>query len=189
MPLMRSALPFVAVLAGLLGAACDRRPASDLRPIATVKDIMLSIIDPSADFVWEAVATIVTPAGTEERMPKNDEEWLHVRKHAIHLLEASNLLVVEGRKVGRPGERSENPKIELEPEEMDALIAKDRPTWVARAHALQDAVAVALRAIEAKDPPALTEAGEGIEAACENCHLTYWYPGQGPPPPPADARP
>ena len=27
----------------------------------------------------------------------------------------------------------------------------------------------------------LSEAGEAIDTACENCHLKYWYPNGGPP--------
>jgi hypothetical protein len=41
--------------------ACDRAP--QFRPTATVKDIMTSIVDPSADVLWNSVATIVTATG------------------------------------------------------------------------------------------------------------------------------
>ena len=66
----------VALCALLLAAAgCSRReePAaqSQFRPTATVKDIMTSIVDPESDVLWNAVATIVSLSGTEEREPKN----------------------------------------------------------------------------------------------------------------------
>jgi len=35
---------------------------------------------------------------------------------------------------------------------------------------------VALKAIDAKNVMGLLDAGEGIDNACENCHLKYWYP-------------
>jgi len=163
-------------------AGCNTaRQPEELRPTATVKDIMDSIVDPSADVLWESVATIVTAEGTEERAPKTDEEWTNVRRHAVQLVEASNLLLIKGRHVARPGERSENAKIELEPEEIESLIDKDWNTWTRLALALHDATMPAFDAIQAKNAQGLWDAGEGIDTACENCHLKYWYPNSGPP--------
>src|SRR2546422_1189109 len=117
---------FLAAVALFLVAACNRaKPAeSPLRPTATIKDIMDSMVDPSADTLWESVATIVSAAGTEERRPKTDEDWTNVRRAAIRLIEGTNLLVMDGRHVAKPGEKSENPGIELEPQQMEDLINK-----------------------------------------------------------------
>ena len=160
-------------------AACNHAgsPAqSALRPMASIKDIMDAIVDPSADVLWESVATIVSAAGTEERRPKTDEDWANVKRNAIRIIEGANLLVMDGRRVAKPGEKSENPGIELEPAQMEELINQDRATFIQRAHALQDAASVALKAIEARSAEGLLDAGEGIDNACENCHLKYWYP-------------
>jgi hypothetical protein len=159
-------------------AGCSRsgRPDQALQPVATVKDIMDSMVDPSADFLWDSVATIVSVAGTEERSPKTDKEWSEVRKHAVELVEATNLLVMEGRHVAKPGEKAENPDVELGPEEIEALIKQDRQTWVGFAHGLHDAALVAFKATDARNAQGLLDAGEGIDTACENCHLRYWYP-------------
>ena len=56
--------------------------ASEFRTTATVKDIMDSIVDPSADYLWDSVATIVTRAGTEERRPRTSDDWKNVRRRA-----------------------------------------------------------------------------------------------------------
>jgi hypothetical protein len=151
-------------------------PPSPLRPVASIKDIMDSMVDPSADFLWESVATVVTAKGTDERQPRSDEDWANVRRRAVTLMEATNLLVMEGRHVALPGEKSANPGIELEPEEMEGLINQDRQTFINNAHALQDASLAALAAINKRNPQALLDAGEAIDTACENCHLKYWYP-------------
>ena len=151
-------------------------PPVDYRLTATIKDLMDSEVDPSADFLWESVATIVTRAGTEERRPRTEEQWKEVRRKAIALIEAPNLLIMEGRKVARPGEKSENPGIELGPEDMQQIIDGDRLTFMQRAHALQDAGLKALAAIDAKNVEGLSDAGEAIDEACESCHLKYWYP-------------
>ena len=103
---------------------------------------------------------------------------------ALALAEASNLLIVPGRHVARHGEKSETPGVELEPEEMEALINKDRTGWNARASALHDAAMLAVHAAEAHDANKVFEVGEKIENACENCHRQYWYPNEKLPEPP-----
>ena len=159
-------------------AACSgAKPAeSPLRPIATIKDIMDSMVDPSADVLWESVATIVSAAGTEERQPRTDEEWKTVHRRAVELVEATNLLIMEPRQVAKAGEKSENPGIELGPGEIQKLIDQDRQSFVDFAHKLHDAAMPALKATEARNAQALLDAGEAIDTACENCHLKYWYP-------------
>jgi len=157
-------------------------------PTATIKDLMLSIVDPSADAVWLSVTTIVDDKGLNETVPKSDEEWLKVRHGAIALAEAANLLKMPGRRVARPGEKSETPGVELEPEEMDVLIAKDRAAWQERATHLHDAAIEVLAAVDAKDSNKVFELGEKIEEACENCHKQYWYPNEVIPDVPADTK-
>jgi hypothetical protein len=151
-------------------------------PSATIKDLMQSVIDPSADVVWEAVAIIETLTGTEDRAPETDEEWAAVRRGAIQLLESANLLLVPGRLVARPGEKSEAPGVELEPEEMEVLINEDRVSWNSRAVALREAGLEALVAIDAQDSETLFAVGANIEDSCEACHSQYWYPNQVLPP-------
>jgi hypothetical protein len=187
----KPASPFFLIASGLVVslvsmAGCQSRPAEPpaptYAPAATIKDIMDAIVDPSADVVWESVATVVTPSGTEERQPKTDEEWTNVRRGAIRLVEGANLLLMPGRHVAREHEKSEVPGIELEPAEMEAHINKDRAKWEKHVKELYTQTLAALKAIEAKDPKALVDIGERIDGACENCHVTYWYPNQVLPP-------
>jgi hypothetical protein len=169
----------------LVNNACRRQeevPQPEYTTTATIKDIMLGIIDTSADDIWNAVQTVVGPDGVEEREPRTDEEWLVVRHAAIRLVEASNLLMIPGRKTARPHEKSETPGIELEPEEMDVLINQDRPAFYKRARALHDVAAQLLAAADAKDAKQLFEHGDDLEVACEGCHSQYWYPNQVLPP-------
>ena len=167
----------------LVAAACSApapAPAAKKEPpfrkTATIKDIMDSMVDPSADFLWESVATIVTKKGTEERRPRTDDEWKAVRRAAITLMEATNLLIMDGRAVAKPGEKSENPGIELSPEAIRRVMDDDPDTLIKLAGALHDAGMKAMAAIDAKNADALSDAGEVIDNACETCHLKYWYP-------------
>ena len=173
---MKSLLRLVSFGALVLATASCRAPQSDYRPTSTLKDIMDSMIDPSADDIWNSVATVVTIAGTEERAPSTDDEWKAVRRAAVTLLEATNLVVMPGRHVARAHEKSENPGVELEPEQMEALITQNREAFVTLAHGLHDSTLEALKAVDEKNVKNLFDAGEHIDTACENCHQRYWYP-------------
>src|SRR5712692_3007654 len=166
----------------LLGAACTAKqsePAQqepEFRPTATIKEIMDSMVDPGADFVWNSVETTVSAKGAEEKAPHTDEEWKDVRRHAMMLIEGTNLLLMPGRHVAHPGEKADEPKVELAPEQIDQMIAQDRPSFVKLVHGLHDAGMESLKAIDKKDAELLLNTGDGIDKACENCHLKYWYP-------------
>jgi plastocyanin len=170
----------IAVAVGVLilaaGGCNTREERPQFRPTATIKDIMTSVIDPEADVLWNSVATIVSASGTEEREPRTDEDWATLRRSAIQLVEATNLLRVPGRHVARPGEKSENPRIELQPETIQKMIAEDPAGWSALVDRLHDAAAPALKAIDARNVKGLFDAGDQIEHACEACHQRYWYP-------------
>ena len=183
---VRTAAAFSLCMVLFLAVACRRAaeaPASSAAAPqftveATIKDLMLGLIDTSADVVWLSVTTVVSDKGMVDTRPQNDEQWEEVRYGALRLAEAANLLMIPGRKTARPGERSVAPGVELEPEEMDVLINKDRAGWNQRAKALHDAAMLAVRAAESHDADKIFEVGETIEHACEGCHRQYWYPNE-----------
>jgi cytochrome c556 len=160
------------------GSACTKAlpgpPA--LLKTATIKDIMDSMVDPSGDFMFESVQEIADETGVHEKAPQTDEQWEEIRHHAFVLMEAPNLLVMDGRRVAQPNEKSKNPEVELQPEEIQKLVDGDRASFVRRARKLQDAAALAIKAVDAKDKDALFKSIDSIDKACENCHLHYWYP-------------
>src|SRR5712671_5155003 len=90
----------------LIVSACvkSKPPESGLLPTATIKDIMDSMVDPSAEFLFESVVMVADENGISEKAPQTDDEWREVRRRAIVLLEAPNLLLMTGRKVAKPGE-------------------------------------------------------------------------------------
>jgi len=162
----------------LAAVACTRTdpPAAPYRPTATIKDIMDAMVDPNADVIWESVAITVSATGVEQKAPHTEDEWIEVRRHAIPILEATNLLLIPGRHVARAGEKAEKPDIELPPEQIETLIHEDPAAFVTLAHGLHDAASAVLKAIDTRDAEALLYAGDGLDKACENCHLKYWYP-------------
>jgi hypothetical protein len=161
-------------------AACDKKvetpkAISPFQPTATIQELMISVIDPNVDPIWNSIQTISTAAGIEEKKPVSDEEWLVLKHHAIALREVSNLLVIEDRKVANSS--TSTVAAELSPFEIAKLIASNRPAFIQNAHDLHDAVTLAIDAIDTKDVAALEAAGGIIDAACEKCHAQFWYPG------------
>jgi cytochrome c556 len=154
------------------------RAQSAYKPTATVKDLMDYIVIPSSEALFNAVGTTTGPNGDVVKEPKSDADWAAVRERAILLAEAGNLLMVPGRHIAGPNDKSNNPGSELEPSQMEALVTKDRAGFAKKAQELIDASMIALKAIDARNAEALSNAGGEIDAACESCHLTFWYPNE-----------
>lgn len=156
--------------------APSSKAASDRQVYSSVKDLMESIVDPSADTLWGAAGTIIDKQGTQDMSPKTPEDWLNVRHAAVRIVEGANLLMMRGREAAPVGTKSEAPGVELEPAEITGLIKKKRKSFDGFAKALQALGLEALRASEANDVPLLEDIGGRMEAVCEGCHQTFWYP-------------
>jgi hypothetical protein len=148
-----SAALFIAGIAFLVASTrpTGERPAAETvvtTPVASVLQIMRGITAPAARSVFDSVATIITPKGTEERAPRTAEEWDAVGDSAAALVESGNLLML--------GER-----------------AIDKGDWMSMSRALMDASRVALEATKAKNVEALFNSSEAINTSCENCHERY----------------
>ena len=168
------------LLASLAG--CGQPPAAPasaatLKLPASIQEIMDAQVDPAADAIWGSVATIITKQGTEERQPRTDEEWLSLRRQAILLVEAGNLLVMPGRKVSHGYVASEGPGV-LDSTQVQKRIEVDHAGFVTYAAGLQNAGLEILAAIDARNADRLLQAGERLDNACESCHQAYWYPFQ-----------
>jgi hypothetical protein len=173
----------------VLGVACrgGEAPAQETAqqgtparmPDATIRDLMVTVIDPAADGVWLAVKSETTREGkVVDTAPRNDEEWQTVRRAAMTLIDGADLLMMPGRRVARPGEKSAAPGVELEPAEVERNINADRAAWNMRAQALKDATMDVLAAIDARDAPKVFDLGDELDLACENCHRHFWYPNE-----------
>jgi hypothetical protein len=174
---------FVLVAASLFAGCSASAPApeqptpadSPFRPVATIREVMNSVIDPSVDVVWNSVKTVIDN-GLTDHAPTADDDWAEVRRHALIVSEAANLLMMHNRPVAAPGAPSLAPGIELTPEEIRSLIDKNPDGWNFYVQQLQDSLTPALAAIDKKDSQALFDAGEKIDETCENCHQVFWYP-------------
>ena len=155
-------------------AACATDPAPLNRPTATIEDIMRALIDPAADAIWDAVVTDATAEGVIEIRPETADDWAALRDHAVTIADATNLLIVEGRRIAAPESQSDLPGVDLHPDAIQALVADDWESWIDLALELHETSEAVLDAVAARDLDALLTAGAELDVACENCHSRYW---------------
>jgi hypothetical protein len=135
----------------LLSSCSSPAPAAEMPPFQTtanMKELMLNVIDPAADTLWESVGTVLDAQGTHEKFPTTDDEWDTVKASAIQLAEAGNLLLIPARSGGSS-------------------------EWIAEARALTEASTRARKAIEARDKETLFTVGGDIYDVCTNCHKQF----------------
>jgi hypothetical protein len=154
---------------------------ADVKPTLTIRELMTHFIDPTADFVFDAVVYDSSTTGTNHIVPISDDDWARVERGAWQLAESANLLMIP-----RKAEPPDTPGIELRPgerapelsgAEIEAKIDADRARWNQHADALRVASLKAIEMVKARKAEAIFDAGTEIDNACESCHLEYWYPG------------
>jgi hypothetical protein len=142
------------LLGTLLGFGCGRsapapaKAAESFRPVADVKQLMASVLEPAANVYWNAVGSVVDKNGVAEIAPHTDAEWAAVRDSAYVVAEAGNLLMMNGR-------------------------ARDTGNWMTLSKALVDVGQRAVRAAESKNATAVFDVGAEVYDACVACHVKY----------------
>src|SRR2546428_2488077 len=178
------------VLLSAMIAACSSRPSDspqpaglwgDVKPVVYVKELMKYMIDPVADNIFNAVGTRVTKDGVVDIEPKTDDDWEKIRVGAISLAEAAHLLKIR-RPFTPPGQENDvaGPNaVELSAAQIAAKVERDPVEWNARIEAMRNVALEALDVVKRKDVSELWDVGENLDKACEACHRSYWYPGEG----------
>jgi cytochrome c556 len=177
-------------LAVLISACSSSKPTpaqppasalwGELKPVVSVKELMHDMIDPLADKIFDAVGTEMSARGTIEREPRTDEDWEKIRIGAVSIAEGASLLKIP-RPFAPPGDQnnSTGPEaVELSPAQIKAKLEADPVEWNARIEALRNVGLEVLDIVKRKDVKELWDAGYNLDEACENCHKSYWYPGE-----------
>lgn len=146
--LVLSTLMFVTSVWFVLAGRTAQAPAPARPAFATVRQLMLGLVIPASTKIYESAGTVSTIAGTIDRAPTTDKEWEIVAANAALLVEASNLLQVEGRGV-----------------------ADD--VWTAAAGAMAAGARKVIAAAQAKNVDDLLDKGGEIVAACDQCHEKF----------------
>jgi hypothetical protein len=155
-----------------------QKPEADMVLSTTMREIIQSMIVPQSDALWAAVSVTITARGTVENGPKTDDEWMKLRRDAVTLAEASNLIVLTSRPVARPGEGPLDPKAHLTPAEIEKLIATNRENWVKFSNSMHQSARMAVQAIDARNTRDLSAAADSLTRSCDGCHRQYWFSKQ-----------
>jgi hypothetical protein len=148
---------------------------SSYKPAATFQEIMDSVVDPSGDFIWQSVATVSDATGIHQKQPRTDEEWHEVRRRAILLAEAANLIAVPGRRVA-DGDKTAEDGAPLPVAEIQLRLDTRHEELVGFASALREISMKLVAVADSKDASAVLELGSTLDDVCESCHKVFWYP-------------
>lgn len=144
------ALIVVSLVSLVSAAACST--STELRPIATVEQIMETTMEPVSNAVFAAAAWT---NGVQVGGPKTDDDWKLVEANARMLAETGNLLMMGSR-------------------------AKDQAGWMTWTQSMMDAANEAAEAAHGKNTDAVFNAGTKIYQTCTGCHLQYINPAVKP---------
>jgi hypothetical protein len=129
-------------------ATAAEMPATPYKPVATVADLMRSVVSLSAERYWGAVSVVVDADGEHENMPQTDLEWLELWGDAMTLAESGNLLMMPPR-------------------------APDQDEWIRLSTELVDVGARAAQLALDRDFEGVLAVGEDIYNVCSECHEIY----------------
>ena len=139
----------LAVIAIFLWPACSSSPPpTPYHPVADVKQLMATVVEPAAEVYWDAVGTIIDATGTMEIEPQSVEEWDAVRNAAYVVAESGNLLMMPSR-------------------------AKDAGDWMTMSQRMIEVGQRAIKAAEARNKTAVFDVGAEVYETCTNCHAKY----------------
>jgi hypothetical protein len=166
-------------------AGCSAKPeattaapqSQTFTPVLSVKELMENIIDPQADYVFDAVGSDIGPKGIVDIVPTTDDDWTKIQRGAYVLAESSNLLKMT-RKMAPDGvANGEKGGPELTPAQIEAKVKENPALWNSHADTLRAEALKVIDIVKARDASKLLAAGSAIDQACEACHLDFWYPG------------
>ncbi len=141
---------------------------------------MRDMLDPAADYVFDAVKIVYTRKGAVETTPKTEKDWDKIRIGAVTLVEGVYLLKIP-RPFTPPGDENNSTgpdATELSPAQIKAKLEADPVLWNAKIEALRNAGLEVMDIVRRRDAKELWDATENLDRACESCHLEFWYPGE-----------
>lgn len=136
------------IFALLSGCAQPEQAEIPYQPTLSIHDLMVQVMEPAADGIWDSAGFIITVEGEQDLQPTTQEGWDAVRNSASMVAESGNLLML-------PGYRA------------------DTADWVDYSKGLIRTGLKARAAAEAQDADALFDAGGEIYNVCRACHNRY----------------
>ena len=137
-------------LVGVAVAAAPQagKAAAPKRAPAAVADDVKAIGSVKEIMLAVTIPSSETVFKAASEAPTDAQHWTHVRNEALALAESANLLLIAGR-------------------------APDADGWTRFAVAQRDAAVAAMKAADARDVDALSNASDALYETCSNCHDRY----------------
>ena len=171
------------LLTACTGAEAPKAPAAAaagnavaVKSVATLQDLMAGQVMPAADALWAATGVTSDETGVHDNAPKTDDDWKKLRHSAVTLIEACNLMLSERRKIA-PVELPPDPTSNsLGSKDIDRLLDTNWSGFTGFVVALRSVGETLLKAVDARDLDAISDAGGTMDGVCESCHKVFWYP-------------
>lgn len=125
-------------------APASETPPAAYAPVVTLNEIMVYVVDPHANELWDAAV----------KPPTTDAEWKDLNHAAVVLATAGNLT-----KAGGNGPKDQQ--------------WTQQPDWVKHSQTVADAGLAAIKAVNSRDSVALNKAGDELVLSCITCHREY----------------
>ncbi len=159
---MRTVVSGMIVSVSVVAAACmgpapgsppaqEQAPASapassgTYRPVVSLNQIMVAVIDSNSHKIWDAEALTTAPT---------DAQWAELEHSAVTLAAAGSLTAASGN---GPNDQK----------------WVQQPDWQKWSEAVSTAGLNAATAVKAKDQAGLRKAGDELVLTCINCHRQY----------------
>jgi hypothetical protein len=127
-------------------AASAGKPNTDALPMA---EFMGHVVDPAAFAYWRGSGTEITADGEKDLSPTTEEGWVQVENGAAILIEAGNLLQMEGRRRAPEAD------------------------WNRYAQQLTERAIAAKAAAEKHDKQGVFDEGGRVYEVCTACHKQF----------------
>lgn len=119
----------------------------------SLHDLMVNGIDPQADVLWEASATVIDETGEHDLAPDSEEGWLLTQSSAIVLAQMGAVL------------------------QLPVYAADKGQDWNSLSQGLTQASLNAEQAVLSRDKQAIVETGVVVYNVCKACHELYLESG------------
>jgi hypothetical protein len=157
-------------------AAASTNATPAVKPVATLQDLMDGQVMPAADALWGATGSTSDETGVHDNAPKTDAEWNKLRRSAVTLIEACNLLLSERRKISPVEIPADPTSNSLSSRDIDRLLDTNWAGFTGFVVAMRNVGETMLKAIDERNLEVISEAGGTLDEVCESCHKVFWYP-------------
>lgn len=127
-----------------LSGGCNSTATDGYRPVVSLNEIMVYVVDPHSNEIWDAAL----------KPPTTEDGWKQLQHAAVVVASSGNLTRLSGNG----------------PKDQDWVTQRD---WSQYSQAVADSGLAALEAVRTRNASELSKAGDQLTLACINCHREY----------------